>query len=43
MVTDAELLFWIACGLLALVFTLTAPLIYNYMEYQRIHSMFNNR
>lgn len=41
MVTDAELIFWIVCGLVALFLTLSAPLFYNYLEYKRIEAMFS--
>ena len=37
MVTDAELVFWCVCGVLAILFACVAPMICNYMEYERLN------
>lgn len=36
MPTDAEVIFWIVCGLAALSLILSAPRVYDYLEYKRM-------
>ncbi len=37
MVTTAELVFWCVCGVLAILSMCAVPMIYNYMEYERLN------
>lgn len=41
MPTDAEVIFWIVCGIAALLFVMVAPCLSDYLEYQRIRTMHN--
>jgi hypothetical protein len=41
MPTDAEVIFWIVCGIAALLFVISVPCISDYLEYKRIRAMRN--
>lgn len=39
--TNAEVVFWIVCGIAALLFVIIAPCLSDYLEYQRIRATHN--
>lgn len=42
MITDAEMTFWIMCGVLALLTACAIPFINNYLEQKRVERMFKH-
>lgn len=43
MVSNAELVFWCVCGVIAVLAVCALPFFYNYLEYQEVKRMFDER